>query len=92
MQQMILTKVQGRLFLDVVVRKGAAIFKLLSSEDQSLLVRGNSLLVLDLRFDIVNGIGGLDLKSDGLAGEGLDEDLHLVGISVSELMKMGRIR
>jgi hypothetical protein len=31
---------------------------------------------LDLGLDVVDGIGGLDLKSDGLAGEGLNEDLH----------------
>jgi hypothetical protein len=42
-----------------------------------LLVRGNSLLVLDLALDIVDGVGGLNLKGDGLAGEGFDEDLHL---------------
>ena len=34
------------------------------------------LLVLDLGLDIVNGIRGLDLEGDGLAGEGLHEDLH----------------
>jgi hypothetical protein len=31
----------------------------------------------DLRLDIVNGVGGLDLKGDGLAREGLNENLHL---------------
>jgi len=61
--------VKGGLLLNVVVGQGAAILKLLSSEDQTLLVRGNSLLVLDLALDIVNGIGRLDLKSDGLAGD-----------------------
>ena len=44
-----------------------------AGEDQTLLVRGNALLVLDLGLNIVNSIGGLDLKSDGLAREGLDE-------------------
>ena len=33
-------------------------------------------LVLDLGLDIVNGVGGLHLEGDGLAGEGLHEDLH----------------
>jgi len=64
--------------LDVVIRQCAAILKLLASEDQSLLVRRNAFLILDLGLDIVDGIGGLDLKSDGLASEGLYEDLHLV--------------
>ena len=34
------------------------------------------LLVLDLGLDIVDGVRRLDLKGDGLAREGLDEDLH----------------
>ena len=32
---------------------------------------------LDLRLDIVNGVGRLHLKGDSLARKGLDEDLHL---------------
>ena len=31
---------------------------------------------LDLGLDVLNGVRGLDLKGDGLPGEGLDEDLH----------------
>jgi hypothetical protein len=46
---------------------------LLSGKDQSLLVRGNALLVLNLALDIINGVRGLDLKGDGLARKGLDE-------------------
>ena len=38
-------EVKGRLLLDVVIRKSAAVLELLTSEDQTLLVRGNSLLV-----------------------------------------------
>merc|ERR1719412_1070185 len=49
---------------------------LLASEDQPLLVRGDALLVLDLGLDVLDGVGGLNLKGDGLASEGLDEDLH----------------
>ena len=59
--------------MDVVVRKSATIFKLLSGEDQSLLVRGNAFLVLDLGLDIVDRVGGFDLEGDGLPREGLDE-------------------
>ena len=59
--------------MDVVVAESAAILELLASEDQALLVWGNSLLVLDLGLHIVDGVAGLDLKSDGLAREGLDE-------------------
>ena len=59
--------------LDVVVGECASIFQLLSGEDQSLLVRGNSLLVLDLALDIVDRVGRLHLKGDSLAREGLYE-------------------
>ena len=59
--------------LDVVIGQRAPILKLLSGEDQSLLVRRNTLLVLDLGFDIVNRIGGLDLESDGLPRKGFDK-------------------
>jgi hypothetical protein len=59
--------------LDVVVAQGAAILELLASEDQSLLVRGNTLLVLDLGLDVVDGVGGLHLEGDGLARQGLHE-------------------
>ncbi len=64
---------ESGLFLDVVVRKGATVFELLSSEDQALLIRRNTLLVLNLGLDIVDRIGGLDFKGDGLAGEGLND-------------------
>jgi hypothetical protein len=70
-------KVEGGLLLDVVVGQGAAILKLLASKDETLLVRGDALLVLDLGLDIVNGVRGLNLEGDGLAGEGLHKDLHL---------------
>ena len=69
-------QVKGGLLLDVVVREGAAIFQLLSGEDKTLLVRGDTFLVLNLLLHSLNGIGGLDLEGDGLPGEGLDEDLH----------------
>ena len=67
---------ERRLLLDVVVGQRAAVLELLAREDQALLVRGDALLVLDLGLDVVDGVGRLDLESDGLAGESLDEDLH----------------
>ena len=44
--------------------------------DQVLLVWGDALLVLDLGLDIYNGVRSFHFKSDGLAGDGLDEDQH----------------
>ncbi|KAG5272393.1 hypothetical protein AALO_G00165030, partial [Alosa alosa] len=66
----------GGLLLDVVVRQGAPIFQLLASKDQTLLVWGNALLVLDFGLHVLNGVTGFHLKGDGLAGQSLDEDLH----------------
>ena len=63
-------------YLNVVVRKGATVFKLLTSKDETLLVRRNTLLVLNFGLDIVDSVGGFDLEGDGLACQGLDEDLH----------------
>ena len=70
------TKVERGLLLDVVVREGTAIFKLLTSKDETLLVGRNTLLVLNLLLDIVNSIRRFDLEGNRLAREGLDEDLH----------------
>ena len=69
-------QMEGRLLLDVVVAQGAAILQLLASEDESLLVWWDALLVLDLGLHVLNRVAGLDLEGDGFAGEGLDEDLH----------------
>ncbi len=68
--------------MNVVVRKGATVLELLSGEDQSLLVWGNALLVLDLGLDIVDRIGGLDLEGDGLARKGFDEAVDFLSVLV----------
>ena len=60
-------QVQGGFLLDVVIGESTSILQLLSSEDQTLLIRGDSLLILDLGFDIVNGIRWLNIERDGLA-------------------------
>jgi len=67
---------EGRLLLDVVVRKGSAVFQLLAGEDQSLLIGGDSFLVLDLGLDVVDGVGWLHVQGDRLPSQGFDEDLH----------------
>ena len=78
-------KVESRLLLDVVVGEGAAILKLFSSKDQSLLIWWNALLVLDLGLHILDRIRGLDLESDGLASQGLHKDLHTSTKSQNEM-------
>ena len=67
---------ESRLLLNVVVRKGSAILELLTSEDKSLLIWWDALLVLDLGLDVLNGVGWLNIEGDGLSSQGLDEDLH----------------
>ena len=75
---------KGGLLLDVVVGQGSSVFELFTGEDQSLLIWRDTFFVLDLGFDILDGIRWFDLEGDGLTGEGFDENLHgLWSISVS---------
>ena len=60
---------EGGLLLDIVVSKGAAILQLLAGKDQTLLVRGDALLVLDLGLDVVDGVRRLDFEGDRFARE-----------------------
>ena len=76
---------ESAFLLDVVVRKGPSILKLLASKDETLLVRGDALLVLDLGLDILNSVGRLNLKGDGLASESLNEDLHATPQAKNEM-------
>merc|ERR1712159_25568 len=56
---------ESRLLLDVVVLESTAILELLASEDETLLIWGDALLVLDLGLHSVDGVS-----------QGLDENLH----------------
>ena len=67
---------ESGLLLDVVVGEGSAVFELLASEDESLLIGRDALLVLDLGLDVVDRVRRLDLESDCFTGEGLNENLH----------------
>jgi len=40
-------------------------------------IKNVPLLILNLGLDIVDGVGGLHLKGDGLSGERLNENLHV---------------
>ena len=70
-------EVESGLLLNIVVAQSSVVFELFACEDESLLVWGDSLLVLDLCLDVVDGVCWLDIKSDGLAREGLHENLHI---------------
>ena len=67
---------QRRLLLDIVVAQGAAVLEMFAGEDQTLLTRRDALLVLDLRLHGVDGVAGLDLECDGLAGRHGGEQVH----------------
>ena len=67
---------EGALLLDVVIRERTPILKLLARKDETLLVRRNTLLILDLRLHVVDRVRRLDLQRDRLPREGLDENLH----------------
>jgi len=73
------------LFLDVVVRECSAILKLLSGENESLLIWRNAFLVLDFGFDVLNGVGGFDIQRNGLSSEGLNENLHATSESQDQV-------
>jgi len=47
---------KGRLFLDVVVAESSAIFELLTGEDKTLLIWGDSLFILNLGLDVLNRV------------------------------------
>merc|ERR1711930_12521 len=76
---------ESAFLLDVVVGEGSTVLELFSSEDQPLLIWRNAFLVLDLSFDVLNAIRWFDLESDGLASQGLDEDLHTSSQSENEM-------
>jgi len=76
---------EGGLLLDVVIREGSAVLELLSSEDESLLIWRDTFLVLDLGFDVLNGVCWLNVEGDGLTGKGLDEDLHTTSKSEDQV-------
>lgn len=60
-------EVKGRLLLDVVITQSTSVLQLLSGKDKTLLIRGNSFLILDLGLDIIDSVAGLDIQCDGLA-------------------------
>ena len=67
---------QCRLLLDVVVGQCPTILQLLAGEDQTLLVRRDALLILNLGLDVVDRVRALNFQCDRLPRQGLDEDLH----------------
>merc|ERR1719477_54083 len=69
-------KMKCRLLLDVVVAQSPSILQLFACKDETLLIRRDSFLILDLRFHVVDRVRRLNLEGDGLTREGLYKDLH----------------
>ena len=57
-----------------VVTQGTIIFKLYTGINQALLVWGDSLFVLDLGLDILDGVRSFHFNIDGPACEGNDSN------------------
>lgn len=60
-------KTKGHLIFSVP-GQGTAVLELLASGDQAPLVRGDTLLVMDLSLDIVDGVSQAEPARDRLAG------------------------
>merc|ERR1719319_1494562 len=69
-------QMQRGLLLNVIVGEGASILELLSREDQSLLLRRDALLILDLGLHVLNGVIRLHVERNRFARQSFDEDLH----------------
>ena len=67
------TEVEGRLLLNIIIRKSVSILKLLANKEQALLVRRNAVLVSNLGLHVVDCMGGFDLKANCLASKSLDK-------------------
>merc|ERR1712223_1112109 len=80
---------EGGLLLDVVVRESSAIFELFSSENESLLLRRDSFLVLDLGLHVGDGVVWFDIQGNRLSGKGFDENLHGTTTETQHKVKSG---
>jgi len=69
-------KVKGALLLDVVVGKSVTVLKLLTGKDETLLIRGDTFLVLNLGLHVIDAVPRLHLEGDSLASKSLHENLH----------------
>ena len=69
-------QMESALLLDAVVTDGTAVLKLLTGEDETLLIRRDTLLIMNLRLHAIDAVARLHLKGDSLASQSLHENLH----------------
>lgn len=60
-------EMESRFFLDIIVRQSPTVLELLASENQALLVRRDTFLVLNLALHIVDRIRRFDFESDSFS-------------------------
>ena len=70
-----LNKMQRPFFVDVVIGKRSSVFQRKTIVGQSLLVRRDSLFLLHLLLDVLDGVAGIDLQRDSLARQRPYENL-----------------
>lgn len=61
------------LLLDIIVRQSSTVFKLFARKDETLLVRGDAFFVLNLGLHVIDGVRGLNFKSDRLTSKAARE-------------------
>ncbi len=64
-------QMERRLLLYIIVRESTTILKLLTCKDQTLLIRRDTLLILDLGLHVVDRVTRLNIQRDGLARKSL---------------------
>jgi hypothetical protein len=80
-------KVESGLFLDIVIGKGSVILELPTSEDESLLPSGDTLLAQDLHLNILYGVPLLHIEGDALANMNFHKYLDsykYIGINLAD--------
>ena len=83
-------KMKDGVLSNVVVRERVA--AVVKYEGEPLLVRGDTLLILDFGLHVINPIRWLNVEWDGLAGRGLDRDLHTTKATKYYITKCQNVR
>ena len=55
---------KGRFLLNVVITQGTTVFELFTGENETLLIRRDTFLILDLLLDIVNGVRAVFINDE----------------------------
>merc|ERR1711967_221875 len=78
-------KMESGLFLNVIVLESSSVLELLAGKNKTLLVWGNTFLVLNFSLDVFDSVTLLDIERDRLSGQGLDENLHFIYLLINPM-------